>query len=262
MRLLGHAAGLGFALLVIALWYVLAAERLVSPVYLPSPERVVRSLVDGLWQGTLAMKLAATVMRMLVGWLLASLLGIGIGALIGLNPGLRAWTQPTLEFLRPLPASAIVPVAIALLGLTDQMVLAVVAFGAIWPMLLATLHGCSAVEPRLIEVASALRLTRRDIAWKIAIPSAMPDIIGGLRIGLTIALVLTVVGEMLGGRDGLGYWILLASRNFKAADLYAGVILLGAVGGISAMLLNWAEQRLVGFRLQTAPHRPTAGRAS
>ena len=254
MRLLGHAAGIGFALLALAAWHVVAAERLVSPVYLPSPARVAQSLADGLWQGTLAAKLGATVLRMLVGWLLASLLGIGLGALIGLNPRLRAWTQPTLEFLRPLPASAIVPLAIALLGLSDQMVLAVVAFGAIWPMLLATVHGCAMVEPRLIEVARALRLTRRDIAFKIAIPSAMPDIIGGLRIGLTIALVLTVVGEMLGGRDGLGYWILLAARNFKAADLYAGVVLLGAVGGITAVLLDWAERRLVGVWLQPASH--------
>ena len=254
-RALWPLAGLAFMAVMVGLWQVVASQRLVSPVYLPSPDRVARALVVGLWQGTLLEKVGATVARMAVGWLLASLLGIGIGLLIGLAPRLRAWLQPTLEVLRPLPASAMVPVAIALFGLSDSMVLAVVAFGAIWPMLLATVHGCAAVEPRLIEVARTLRLSRAAIAWKIAIPSGLPDILGGMRIGLTIALILTIVGEMLGGRDGLGYWILLSARNFRAADLYAGVVLLGLLGCLTAQGLNWVERRVLkgGPALQGRP---------
>ena len=97
---------------------------------------------------------------MIYGWLLASLVGVVLGAVIGVSQAARAYVEPMLEFLRPLPASAMMPVAIAILGLTDAMVLAVIAFGALWPMLLATVHGFAAVEPRLYQVSRALGLCR------------------------------------------------------------------------------------------------------
>jgi sulfonate transport system permease protein len=114
----------------------------------------------------------------------------------------RAYLQPTLEFIRPLPASAVMPIAIALLGLSEGMVLSVIAFGAIWPMLLGTVHGFSQVEPRLREVSIALGLSRSEMIYKIALPSAVPDILTGMRLGLTISLILAVIGEMLTSRDG------------------------------------------------------------
>jgi ABC-type nitrate/sulfonate/bicarbonate transport system permease component len=186
---------------------------------------------------------------MIYGWLLASLVGIVIGAMIGVSARARAYVEPTLEFLRPLPASAMMPVAIALLGLTDLMVLAVIAFGALWPMLLATVHGFAAVEPRLYQVSRALALSRTEVIWKIALPSAMPDILSGMRVGLTIALILAVVGEMLASRPGLGQAILLAARSFQAADLYAGVILLGLIGYVSGTALSLIERRLLRWRV-------------
>lgn len=241
-------ASFAVGLLFILLWYVVARARLVSPVFLPGPERAWDALVYGLTEGDLRAKTVATIERMIYGWLLASLAGIVLGALIGVSQAARAYIEPTLEFLRPLPASAMMPVAIVLLGLTDAMVLAVIAFGALWPMLLATVHGFAAVEPRLYQVSTALGLSRGEVIWKIALPSAMPDIMAGMRVGLTIALILAVVGEMLASRPGLGQAILLAARAFQSADLYAGVILLGAIGYVSGTLLMAAEARLLRWR--------------
>lgn len=241
-------ASLGVGLLIILLWYVIAKARLVSPVFLPGPERAWDALVYGLTEGDLRAKTLATIERMIYGWLLASLVGIVLGAVIGVSQAARAYVEPTLEFLRPLPASAMMPVAIALLGLSDAMVLAVIAFGALWPMLLATVHGFAAVEPRLYQVSRALGLTRGEVIWKIALPSAMPDILAGMRVGLTIALILAVVGEMLASRPGLGQAILLAARSFQSADLYAGVIMLGVIGYVSGTLLSAAEARLLSWR--------------
>jgi sulfonate transport system permease protein len=232
----------------VALWQYVADARLVSPVFLPGPDRAWTALVEGLTGGELLSKLIGTVERMLFGWLLASLIGIALGAVIGTSRTARAYLEPMLDFLRPLPASAIVPVAIAILGLSDAMVLAVIAFGALWPMLLATVHGFAAVEPRLYDVSRALGLSRREVIRKIALPSAMPDILAGMRIGLTVALILAVVGEMLASRPGLGQQILLAARSFRAADLYAGVILLGLVGYVSSVLLSILERRLLRWR--------------
>jgi sulfonate transport system permease protein len=233
----------------VELWQFVADAKLVSPLFLPGPDRAWKALTNGIETGVLTAKWRGTVERMFLGWLLASVAGILLGALIGSSVRARIYLGPLLEMVRPLPASAVIPVAIALLGLTDAMVLSVVAFGALWPMVLATVHGFSSVEPRLHEVARTLGLTRIAFIWKIALPSSLPDILAGMRITLTMALVLSVVGEMLASRDGLGNWILLASRSFRATDLFAGVILLGVTGLVSAAILSTVEGRLLRWRM-------------
>jgi sulfonate transport system permease protein len=238
----------GVGVLLIGLWQLIADLRLVSPVFLPGPDRAWNELVNGFASGVIQTKFMGTVERMILGWLLASLAGIAIGAAIGTSARARAYLQPTLEFLRPLPSSAIIPVAIALFGRSEGMVLSVIAFGALWPTLLATIHGFSAVEPRLYEVSSVLGLSRLEVIRKIALPSAMPDILAGMRLSATVALILTVVGEMLTSRDGLGQWIILAAQSFQAANVFAGVILLGALGYLTAQILSFAESRLLIWR--------------
>ena len=241
-------AGLAVVVLLVFLWQKIADAKLVSPVYLPGPDRAWASLVRGFTTGDLGAKLIGTVEHMIEGWLVASIAGVGLGALIGSSPAARAYIGPTLEFLRPLPASAIIPGAIAIFGLSSSMAVGVIAFGAIWPMLLATVHGFAAVEPRLYEVARALHLSRPAVIFKIALPSAMPDILAGLRLGLTVSLILAVVCEMIAGLDGLGQWVLLAARSYKSADLFAGAMLLGAIGLVANSALSRAEGRLLKWR--------------
>ena len=191
---------------------------------------------------------AATVGRMLAGWALAGVAGIGLGALVGSSAAARAWVGPTLEFIRPLPASAVMPLTIAIFGLSGGMVLAVVAFGAMWPVLLGTVHGLAGVHPRLREVAAALQLGRGEFVWKIGLPNAMPDIVAGMRLAMTISLIVSVVGEMIASQPGLGQAILLAARAFRASELFAGIVLLGAIGFVSNALLALAERRLLRWQ--------------
>jgi sulfonate transport system permease protein len=238
--------------LLVVLWQVVANSKVIPPLYLPGPDRTWAALIHGLTASDLSAKLLGTIEHMVEGWLLASIAGVALGALIGSSREARAYIAPTLEFLRPLPASAVIPVAIALFGLSPAMALGVIAFGAIWPMLLSTVHGFAAVEPRLYEVAKALHLSRAAVIFKIALPSALPDILAGLRLGLTVALILAVVCEMIAGLNGLGNWVLLSARMFRSADLFAGVILLGSLGFVGALALNIAERRLLAWR---APER-------
>lgn len=232
----------------VALWGEVSALKLVSPVFLPTPLRAWNALLHGFSHADLTEKLIGTIKHMLGGWVIASVAGIALGALIGSSRAAREYIAPTLEFLRPLPASAVIPVAIAIFGLTPAMALGVIGFGAIWPMLLATLHGFAAVEPRLGEVARALGLSRWSAAWKISLPSAAPDILAGLRLGLTVSLILAVVCEMIAGLDGLGQWELLAARSYKSADVFAGVILLGAIGVVANGALSLIEARALRWR--------------
>jgi len=123
-----------------------------------------------------------------------------------------------------------------------------VAFGAMWPVLLATIHGFATIEPRLREVAAGLQMPRTAFVWKVGLPSAMPDILAGMRLSMTVSLIVAVVGEMIASQAGLGQAILLAARAFRASDLFAGIALLGALGFASNALLALAEQRLLKWQ--------------
>jgi ABC-type nitrate/sulfonate/bicarbonate transport system permease component len=240
------AASLALLLGLLGLWWAASHGGWISRVFLPTPEATLASLHEGLGSGELAAFTAATAWRMVLGWLLASALGVALGVAIGLSATLRAWLQPMLEFIRPLPASALLPLAIAIFGLSPAMVLSVVAFGAMWPVLLGTIHGLASVQPQLQEVARCLNLSRAAYTWKIGLPNALPDILAGMRLALTVALIVSVVGEMIASQAGLGQAILLAARAFRASELFAGIVLLGLIGLASNALLALAERRLLG----------------
>ena len=239
---------IGVTLALVALWAMITHQGWVSPVFLPTPAATIDALLSGFAGNALGALTWATLKRMVYGWALASVIGIALGAWIGMSATLRTWLTPTLELLRPLPASALVPVMIAFAGLSPAMVLIVIAFGASWPVLLATIQGFVSVEPRLREVAQVLRLSKTAFVLKIGLPNAMPDALAGMRMSLTVALILAVVGEMLASQEGLGSAILLAARSFRAAELYAGVALLGLIGLVSNSLLGLAERRALRWK--------------
>lgn len=234
--------------LFVLLWQRIADAQFVPRVFLPGPAATWASLVAGFEKGQLDRLTLATAERMVYGWLLSSLVGIGLGASIGMLPRLRALVEPTLEAIRPLPASAVIPIAIALAGLGDVTVYSVICFGALWPMLLSTVQGFSAVEPTRYEFAASIGMSRPAIVLRIALPSSMPDLLAGLKLSLTVALILTVVVEMLTGQQGLGTWILFAGRAYRSADLFAGIVLLGVLGYASSLLFGLVERRVLRWR--------------
>ena len=244
------APPLAFAAALLAIWFVVAELRLVSPVFLPSPGRAFGDLAARFADGSIWEPVGATVQRMILGWFLASLAGVALGAMIGLTPLARDLIEPTLEFLRPLPASAMIPVAILFFGLSENMAVSVIAFGSIWPVLMSSIFGFGAVRVRLQEVAALLGLSRAEFLAKIAIPSAMPDILAGMRSGLAVSLILAVVTEMQASLPGLGRDIFLAQRSFRSGELYAGLVMLGLIGVIINHGLQIAEIRLLRWRPQ------------
>lgn len=247
-RVRAGAESLLLLLCLLAMWWLASHLQWVSKVFLPTPEATVASLLEGMLQGELRGFTLSTILRMSLGWGLASLLGVVLGALIGSSATARTWIGPTLEFVRPLPASALLPLAIAIFGLSAGMVLFVVAFGAMWPVLLATVHGFSAMHLRLVEVSRALQLSRLAFVLKVGLPNAMPDILAGMRLSLTVSLIVAVVGEMIASQSGLGQAILLAARSFRASELFAGVLLLGTIGFASSALMALLEKKLLTWQ--------------
>jgi ABC-type nitrate/sulfonate/bicarbonate transport system permease component len=247
-KLLLNAGALLFAFGLLAVWQALSDFGAISPVFFPPPSRAVSELASRLADGTAYPPIAATCLRMLFGWVFASILGIMLGAVIGSSRIGRDYLEPTLEFVRPLPASAIIPVAILFFGLTNQMSVFVIAFGAIWPVLLSSVYGFSSIQGRLQEVAAVLGLTRAEYLTKIAIPSAMPDILSGIRVSLAISLILAVVTEMQASLPGIGRDIFMAQRSFRSVDLYAGLIVLGVIGFTVNYALLMFEKRALRWR--------------
>ena len=145
----------------VALWWVTSHGGWVSRVFLPTTEATLENLRDGLFGGQLWAFTLATIGHMVEGCLLASAVGVALGAMIGISPTARAYLQPRLEFVRPLPASTLLPLAISVSGLNPAMVLAAVAFGAMWTVLLATVRGFANVEPACSK-------------WRAACSSAAP----------------------------------------------------------------------------------------
>lgn len=235
---------LSFPAALIVLWQTASSAGLLSPAYFPAPSQTFAALVALFESGRIWAPLGATLSRMLVGWLLACVVGIALGGLIGSSWRAREYLRPMLEFIRPFPASAIIPAATLVLGLTNQMTLLVIGFGSVWPVLLATLHGFAVIEQRLQETARLLECTPMQYLVKIALPSAAPDIFTGARLSLSIALILAVVVEMQASQPGLGQNILLAQRMFRSPDLYAGLIVLAALGGSLSLLLVLIERTM------------------
>jgi sulfonate transport system permease protein len=238
-------ASVAVSVLLIVMWQIIADSELIPKMFLPNPAATWASLVNGFQSGRLGPMMYATSERMVFGAGLSALAGVALGALIGISTTLRAYLQPLLEAVRPLPASAIIPVAIAIFGLSETTIYVVIAFGAMWPMLLSTIHGFSSVEPTLYEFARGIGMSRGALVFKIVLPSSLPEIIAGLKVSITIALILAVVCEMLTGQRGLGSWILVAGRSYRSADVFAGVLLLGMLGYLSALLVSAAERKLL-----------------
>lgn len=159
-RIPSPVMGIAGLALVVLVRHIVTAGGLVSKAFLSSPAATWDALQRGLASGELSGQLKATTLRMINGWLLASLVAIAVGSLIGISQTARDFLRPTLAFLRSMPASAVIPVAISLVGLRPSMVLGVVVFGSVWPTLVATVQGFAAVEQRLKDVARVMHLSQ------------------------------------------------------------------------------------------------------
>lgn len=241
-------AAVVFTLLLFALWQIVVESGLVSRTFVAAPLSAFEVIVERATNGTLWAAIGATAQRLFAGWVAGVVLALLIGTAVGNSQRAREYLGPTLEFFRPLPASAVIPVAVLFFGLSVKMSTFVIAFGSLWPVLLSAIHGFANVPRELREVASALEMSQARYILTVATPSASIDIMAGLRISLSLALILTVVTEMQASLPGLGYEIFAAQRTYRSADLYAGLMTLGVFGFLINQGLLLGERRLMRWR--------------
>jgi ABC-type nitrate/sulfonate/bicarbonate transport system permease component len=183
--------------------------------------------------------------RFALGYLLAVALGLTVGTLLGLVPALRRSVQPLTELVRSVPPTLLFPLAIVTFGVGDDARVALITLGSLWPVLLNTVDGIRGVDPQVLEVARSFRIDRRMQVTRVILPAASPKIVAGMRIALSVALLLMVVSEMRGGTNGLGFQIRSAERSFDIASAYAAVIVIGIVGLVANLLFVVVERQLM-----------------
>lgn len=239
------AISLVFLVLVGLLWQFFAQREWINPLWFPSPGDTLKTLWSLISTGEMILAVGDTLRRMVGGFLAACVLGVAMGGAIASSRLLRRLLEPTAEFLRPMPASALIPVVILVLGYSEKMIIAVVVLGAIWPILLASIHGFRSLDPRLMEVAAVLQMSPWTRAMKMQLPNALPDIFSGIRISISIALIVTVAAEMLSSQPGVGYLMLMGARSFQSTEVFSGVLVLGVIGFATNILLIRVERFVV-----------------
>jgi NitT/TauT family transport system permease protein len=237
--------------LVIPVSFVVAAELAARATgwessMLASPSGVAAGFWTVLMDGTLVRATAATLATSLAGLAVGSLFGLIIGILLGLSRTADRLLEFTIEALRPVPAVALIPIALLVFGFGFRMEIAIVAFAAFWPILILTRAAVASVEPRLIQVAYALGFGAFARIWKIVLPAALPRIFVAFRLSSGIALIVAVTVEIAANPLGLGYNMILAQQTLRPELMLALLVWLGIVGWVLNHILLWSQKRLFG----------------
>jgi ABC-type nitrate/sulfonate/bicarbonate transport system permease component len=233
----------GFVAALLGLWQW-SSTAYPAP-YLP-PLDVVGSAYWSLLHGDLLTgQVAPSMYRLVVGFAIGVVLGAVVGLAIGYFRALDPWVRPVLEFLRAIPAAAVLPGAILLLGATDGMRISIIAFGCTFPVLLAAIDGARRVDELMLDTARISGLSRPATLRRVVVPAAVPQLFAGVRIALGLALIMMVISELIASNEGLGYHILMNQRLFRTADVYAGVLVIGTIGLLFNMAILQLEKRLL-----------------
>ena len=191
--------------------------------------------------------------RMFVGYGIAAVAGVAVGFVLGSSKVLDAMATPVVSFLRSIPAAALLPPAIILFGIGDLTKIVVIAFVCCWPIILNTRDGVLELDDTMLASARIYGITGVRRFGLIVLPAVAPRIFAGLRISLSIAILLLVTSEMVASVNGIGYFVFLAQQQFAVDDMWAGVILLGLLGVVLNYLLSLVERFVLRWH-QPADH--------
>lgn len=233
----------------VVIWWFASAEN-TSPFY-PSLETILENFRENWLFARFGSDVVPSLTRFFFGYLIAVAAGIGFGVLLGRN---RTWNlafQPTVQFLRSVSPTGLVPLTIALLGLGNAPKIALIGFVSLFPVLLNTIDGVRSIQPGLEDVGRSFRLTRRQRVFSIQLPSAAPQIFVGMRLALAYAFIMMVLTELIGATDGIGFVTLNAQQSFQVPLLWSGMLLLGILGALLNGVFVLIERRVLRWHYQS-----------
>ncbi|HTF95096.1 MAG TPA: ABC transporter permease [Cellvibrio sp.] len=217
----------------------------------PTPQAVVSAIWQLLQSNALLPHLGSSLARVFSGYVMAAIVGVTLGLVIGRSRKAENWLMPPLELLRPIPAVAWIPLAILMFPSSEASMIFITFTGALFPILLNTIHGVEAVDPRLIASSRSLGASPRAILREVVLPGALPSIFTGLSIGMGTSWFCLVTAEMISGQWGIGYytWSSYVIQNY--ADIVVGMLLIGLLGmGSSWLIKRIGDWLTPWYRLQ------------
>ena len=236
---------------VVVLWWL--ATRAADSLWFPTPGRIFTAVWDD-WIADFGTSWSENVrpslQRLLLGFLLAAVLSVVVGVAVGRSRAVSEYVEPIIHFVRAIPPPALLPLFLVLLGIGTAQKVALIATGVFPPILLNTIDGVRTVDPQLLETARAFQVGRVRQLTHVVLPAAAPKIFTGLRIAMSIAVILMVISELVASTDGLGFRILQEQRNFRFVELWAGLVVLSALGVLLNAALAVVERRVLRWRNQ------------
>lgn len=239
----GRLRGLVIPVVLVALWEIGARVGTLPPDTMSQPSVIVAAGWEALLDGSLLLATFQTFQSALLGLAIGAGIGIVIGSLIGLFPALEAIIGPTLDTIRPVPAVAIIPLALLIYGFGVRMEVLVITFACIWPILIVTVSAVRSIEPRLIEVARMLEMPTLSRMMRIVLPAALARIAVGIRVSAGVALVVAVTVEIVLNPQGLGYGMIIAAQSLRPELMWAELLWVGFAGWAFNTLLLTIDRR-------------------
>ena len=236
-------------LLLLAAWAAVAyGNRVVeamNPVLLPTPGEVVAVTVAALRDGTLLRNLLTSLARVVQGFGIAAAAALTLGTLAALCAPLRLMLEPVIEFVRPIPPLAFLPMFLVWFGLGEPSKVAFIAYTTFFPMFVGVAAGVLRVDVMLLRAAASLGATRADLVRRVVLPAALPGIVVALRLGFGLALFVIVGAEFIGADAGLGNLIMEGRTYFNPPVIVMGALVLGFLGSLVNALLLTVERRVL-----------------
>ncbi|MFV0244566.1 MAG: ABC transporter permease [Qingshengfaniella sp.] len=226
----------------------------IEPIWLPAPETVALRLLDvarnGFQNVSLWEHLGWSLWRVIAGFSLGSLLGIPLGYAMGLSGWVRGWFDPVVEFMRPVPPLALIPLVIIWFGIWETGKIVLLFLAALWIMIIAARAGVSGIPVSKLRAALSLGASRRQILRHVIVPNSLPEIFTGARVAMGVCWGTVVAAELVAAQKGAGMMIIAASKFQMTDVVILGIALIGGIGYGIDLLIRWAERRLVPWKGQ------------
>lgn len=244
-------AGLATFAIVVALWWGATASGLIAPLFLPGPGAVLVRLADlaghGFVGATLWQHALASLARVGLAMVFAAVTAIPAGMAMGLSPRVNAALDPLIEFYRPVPPLAYLPLIVIWFGIGEATKVILITLAIFAPLAIATASAVRRVDPDRVRAARSLGASRDQVIWLVIFPSALPGILTAARIALGVGWSTLVAAELVAATRGLGFMVQSASQMLATEVVIAGIVVIALIALVLELALRWVERRFAGW---------------